>query len=184
MPMRKARTTTAEGNGIVSCINEMWAYLRSKGAHLDSISDWNLATLQAFRAAGYQAVVYANSNAGGRIDAVCIYGVENHVHPPSVISEPWLCLKIMAVRALTLAEAEHERATLLPLKLVIPEGATQLGCVGLTAEYVKKWQKLHDFLATFTTAEFVDQDVTERIWMRFRDPSLPEFTTRTAGVTE
>ena len=182
MPMRKARA--GDRAGIIECVNQMWAYLRGKGAHLDSISDWTIQTFTVFQQAGYQCVVYANTAAGGRIDAACVYGVENHVHPPSVISEPWLVLKIMAVRALTLAEAQHERATLLPLKLVIPEGAQALGCVGLTAQYVKKWQRLHTFLATFSTAEFTDEGEVERIWMRFRDPSLPEFTTRTAGVTE
>ena len=177
MPIRRA--VAGDAAGIASCVTQMYTYLRARNAFDEGIADWTAATTRAFAQAGYDAFVYANTAAGGRIDAVCIYGVENHDRGAG--PEPWMAIKILAVRALTLTEAIHELNTARALKLAVPDAVARLGAIGLTAEYTKGWTKLHDYLATWSTATFEDQGATERAWARF-NPGLPEFTSRMAGV--
>lgn len=184
MPIRRARA--GDATGIIECINQTWSYLRNRNALARGTKDWTIRTLQAWNAAGYEAIVYANSNAGGRIDAVIIYGIENHIVEPDTTPQPWLAIKILAIRVQAVPDTagSHERLTFLPLKFLLPDAVSRLGVVGLTAQYHAGWDRLHNFLATFTTVTFDPPlEGIERAWARLR-AGLPEFTERTANVTE
>lgn len=182
MPIRRALNTAAEADGIAACVSAMYDYLRARDALSEGVSNWTRGTVVAWRQAGYEAFVYANSNAAGRIDGVCIYGRENHIRQPSIVPEPWMAVKVLAVRADLIPDDQHEVNTLRALKLAVPDGLTRLGCVGVMAMYHQRWQRLHDFLATWPTAEFELLERDERCWIRAQ-PGTPAFNERVAGVS-
>lgn len=184
MPVRKA--VAGDGAGIISCINDMWSYLRPRNALGGSTKDWTIKTLQAWQAAGYEGVVYANSKADGRIDSVTIGKIENHIHPPAVVSQPWLAIKIMAIRASSVPDntAAHQRLLMLPLKVAIPDIVERVPDIaGVVCQYSATWQRLHNFLATWSRAEFEAMGESERCWLPIL-PGLPEFTPRAATIKE
>lgn len=184
MPIRMA--VASDAAGIIACVNQTWAYLRQRSAIAPVLSNWTIATLQGFQAAGYEAAVYANSNANGRIDGVVIFGVENHTRAPDVTPQPWVSIKVLAIRVNSIADTDgaHERLTMLPLKVVVPRAVSNYGAVGICMQYQANWNRLHNFLATFSMAQFEPGgDGTEWCWARLR-PGIPEFTARAATVTE
>lgn len=184
MPIRRAQV--ADAQGIVSCINEMWQYLRNRNALDGMTKNWTLRTLQGFAAAGYEAFVYANSNAGGRIDAVCIFGIENHDRN-GVGPQPWMAIKVLAVRAQTVADTDnvHEQLALRAIKLAIPDAVSRFNCVGVVCQFAAGWTRLHNFLDTWTgstnVTEISPDGQTERRWLHV-NPGLPQFNARTASV--
>ena len=183
MPIRAA--VAGDAASIATCINAMYGYLRTRNALLDGVVNWTAATVTAWGTAGYRAYVYAT--ASNRIDSVCIYGIENHDRGGGM--EPWMAIKILAVRAGIVADtpAEHERYSLRALKLAIPNAVTVNAVVGVVAEHDARWTRLDTFFGTWRSGtpdnvrEVSPDGTIVRHWVRVQ-PGLPEFTTRTASV--
>ena len=194
MPIRAAQP--ADAASIVTCVNAMWTYLRSNGRINPNVGDWTIATLQRLNNAGYKGWVYAT--AAGRVDAVCIYRIENRNHPiagfPLTANvAPWMTIPFLCVRPSVIANTTAARRTYFwrALKLAIPEAVNSGGAVGIVCEYDARHQELHDLIAANfpATANFeVDSDeagfgATERCWLPIKSTALPDFTAITAGIT-
>jgi len=184
MPIRNA--VASDRAGIISCINSMWAYLRtSKG--ITNLTDWNVATFNAYAAAGHEAWVYARPT--GRIDAVCIWSVRNLTRPPDVTPQPWMHVPILVVRASAITTtAERRKHYLRGIALAVPDAVVNQGCVGVFCEYDARHIDLHNVLAEWTRAEFETTPVgpdgspaLEVFYVRVQ-PGLPELTVAAAGL--
>lgn len=186
MPIRKARTSDA--TSAASCITSMFAYMdaTAPGAlSADVDRQWSASILRAFMASGGYldtSWVWANSNAGGRIDAVLVGGIENHDRGTG--PQPWYVAKIAAIRAGVLAQVDHDAALLRPLKLALPDAVQRFGAVGFMGEFPTAWGRLRTFLQTFASYsdEVREDGLAMRVWMRF-NAGLPELTARTAGLS-
>lgn len=186
MPIRKARTSDA--TSAASCITSMFAYMdaTAPGAlSADVDRQWSASILRAFMASGGYldtSWVWANSNAGGRIDAVLVGGIENHDRGAG--PQPWYVAKVAAIRALVLAQTDHDAALLRPLKLALPDAVQRFGAVGFMGEFSARWTRLLAFLQTF--ASYSEERSADgrmvRVWMRFQ-AGLPELTARTEGLS-
>lgn len=181
MPIREL--VASDAGSIVSCINSFFSYLRPRGALPELVTDWTTATLTGFRAAGYEAWGYVTPS--GRVDAVCIFGLENHDRGAG--PEKWMAVKILVVRASVVTEANHEKYTLRALKLAIPRAVTAWGVVGVMCEYAAAWDRLTTFLDTWpgagNVAEVSPNGGIARRWIRVQ-PGLPDLTVRAAAAGE
>lgn len=179
MPIRKV--TPADELDVVECVNDMFAHLRGKGV---SQPDWSRETYQAHQRAGFDVYVWANSAAANRIDGVCLYGVQNYMRDPDTEPKPWCYIPIVCVRASRLpTTALRQNGLERAIKHAIPDAVQRWAVVGVMAEYDAKWTELHDYLASWSQAQFEDSGELERCWLRNR-PGLPELTARMAGVSE
>lgn len=167
--MATRRAVAADLNGIVSCISDMWTYLRNRGV-LDERAVVTRQDLIQWADEGYLAWVFENNQ--GRIDAVCIYRVESLVAPESSQEEKWMDIRILAVRPSAIAtRQERERHLIRGLGQAVLEGSEQLGAVGVTCTYPENWQDLTDFLQRWN-ATFEQLPGFIRFWSR-NTPGLP-----------
>ncbi len=172
MPIR--RLTAVDRASAIDCARDMFEYLRSRGV---DVPPFTLQMWQGWANTGHKNFAYVN--AGGRVDAVCVYRQQDIVSPNNR-RESWFCVPLLVVRPSVLAtRAERETHMLRALKLVIPE-ASGAGAVGIMCEFDARWTDLHDWLAQWPTAEF-DGEGVERCWLRFQ-PGLPAWTARTASI--
>jgi len=185
MPIRKARNSDAVS--AAKCISSMFAYMdnTTPGALNENVSrTWTAETVRAFVVPyADTSWVWANSNAGGRIDAVLIGGVENHDRGNG--PESWYVAKVAAIRAGVLAQVDHDAALLRPLKLALPDAVQRFGCIGFMGEFATAWTRLLNFLRGWQvySEEIREDGLAVRVWMRFQNSSLPELTSRTAGLS-
>lgn len=192
MPLVKL-TTLRDLRDARDVVNDMWVYLRTRIPDM-AARDLTLTDVQALRQQGYQAYGYRRAAAGNRLDGVAVWRVENLTHPPDLVPQKWAVIPYLCVRASAVnTAAEREKATFLALKRLIPD-AIAAGVIGIMCEYDVRWDDLHDFIATWPTAEFerrYELDVWgaatakghERAWIRFQ-PGTPDWNARAGAVTE
>ena len=185
----RAAVFPKDGGDVILLMNQTYARLDAAGARPEGLIDWVTSTITGYLAAGYRCYVWENSQANNRIDA-CIWVIrENLTRPPDVTPQPWLVIAVLGLRYSALPDTlSAQQAMGRLLKLVVP-AAAQTGYVGLQCTLPTRWAAMLDYLEGWEMHEFepprgtLPESLTTRAWLRFRDPSLPEFTQKTAGLT-
>lgn len=195
MPIRAL--VTADAASTVTCINEMFTYLRNKSSLLANVGDVSATQLQRLRTLGYKG--YGYDNGSGRIDAACIFHVDAIDHPipgfPSTLNgpAPWMVIVYLAFRPSAMPDtlADHQTYFWRAIKLALPDAVNNLGAIGTRVEYDPRNQQIHNILANnFPTTAFFELipeispgwgDV-ERCWLPIVT-GLPAFTAVTSGIS-
>jgi len=178
-----------DGLAVITLVNQTWARLDADGARPEGLADWTASTIAGYLAAGYRCYVWENSQANNRIDACAWVMRENLTRAPDVSPQPWIVIAVLALRYSALPDTlSAQQAVGRLLKLIVP-AAAQTGHVGIQCTLPTKWTRMLDYLEGWEMHEFepprgtLPEPLATRAWLRFRDPSLPEFTQKMAGLT-
>lgn len=169
MPARKA--LAADINGIVSCINDMYDYLKTRNV-LDARNVVTRADVLLWQNNGYQAYVWAAP--GGRVDAVCIYRLEQRKAPDSNVLQPWMSVPYLVVRPSVIPlTADRKKYLMRALGPAIIDAAEGMGAVGVVCDYPTAWTDLTDFLSQWQALSMHETVYDQtRFWARV-NPGLP-----------
>lgn len=170
MPNEKLTLQTAQS--AIDCINDFWRYAKKKGFFDDTYSEWGPADIQA---AAMASTVWIWRDRE-RVDGVCIYQVRDLQAPDATITQPWMDISILVVRAETLGDTRSRmKATFACVDGAVDEAIKQRpDVVGITAHFERGNADLRALVETWPVVTWEERGRLNRFWMR-RDTFIPRF---------